>query len=61
MRLPHKLSLSELSLQDYKIKLDSITEEKHEALFKMEEMSSRSYEKDRNVITDFTLEMNLNL
>ena len=43
-----------------KIELDSITEEQHEALFSMEEMSNYSYEKDEIVIADFTLEMNMN-
>ena len=60
MRLPHKISLTEVQLQDQKIELDSITEEVNEALFKMEEMTSHSYEKDDIVITDFTLEMNMN-
>ena len=61
MRQPYKISLEALELQDHKIKLDSITQETHEALFAMEEMTSRSYEKDENVLADLTLEMNLNL
>ena len=61
MRLPHKLSLTELSVQDMQINLNDLTEETFEALFNMEEMSSHSYEKDEQVIMDFTLEMNLNV
>ena len=61
MRLPYKISLEDLELQDHKIKLDSLTQETHEALFEMEEMTGRSYEKDDHVLADLTLELNLNL
>ena len=61
MSQPYKISLEELELQDQKIKLDSITQETHEALFEMQEMTGRSYEKEENVLADLTLEMNLNL
>ena len=54
----YQVSLTEIYLQDLQIDLDSITEERHDALYKVEKMSTRSYENDENVVMTITVEMN---
>ena len=53
----YQVGLTEIYLQDLQIDLDSITEE-NEVLYKVEKMSTRSYEKDENVVMTIAVEMN---
>lgn len=58
--LPFSVSKSQLFLQDKDIDLDDITELEDSSVFTIESMPARSYEKDRFVQMDISIEMNLN-
>ena len=57
--MPYKISQTHLYLQDEAINLDDLTELEDGTIFTLEESPIRSYEKDKFVQMDITVEMNL--
>lgn len=58
--IPFEVRTTKLLLQDEVINLDDFTELEDETVFRLEQLPSRSYEKDYDVQLDITVEMNLN-
>ena len=61
MSLPFKISQTHLDLQDKHIDFDSLTETVSETPFKLKLMASQTYEKERNVQMDITVEIDKDL
>ena len=59
MTFPFKISQTRLFLQDEAINLDDLTELEDGTIFSLDEMSIRSYEKDKHAQIDITIEMDL--
>lgn len=58
-QIPFKISKQSVSLQDMHFDLDSMTEISDNSIFYIEQMPKRSFEKERYVQVDITIEMNL--
>ena len=58
LTIPVQVSKTDLKLQDNLVDLDDWTELADDSIFKFDIMQSRSYERDKFVMTDLTIEMN---
>lgn len=59
--IPYVVKRTRIMLQDKTIDLDDLTEWEDEALFRLENLPSRPYEKDYDAMMDITVEMDLDL
>ena len=57
--MPFKVSITKLLLQDEILNLDDLTEIEDDTVFALEQLPTKSYEKDYDVQLDITIEMNL--
>lgn len=58
--IPYKVSTTQLFLQDKMINLDDLTELADSRIFKLDQLPTKSYEKDFDTQMDITIEMNRN-